>query len=62
MSWDDVGSPPRCVVVAEEATGDYRWADGVFMLMKVSRRALCGLYSYGAHVVIAYVVTVGWSV
>ena len=55
--WDDLAQPPRRVVVAEEATGDYRRADGIFVLIKVSCRVLYGLYSYGVHIVIAYVVT-----
>ena len=49
--------PPHRVVSAEEATGDYRRADGIFALIKVSCRVLYGLYSYDVYIVMAYTVT-----
>ena len=41
--------PPRRIVSAEEATGDYRRADGYLRPMKVCCRVLYGLYSFGQY-------------
>ena len=54
--------PPCHVVSAEEVTEGYRWADGIFVLIKVSCRVLYGLYSYSlysydVYIVMAYIGT-----